>query len=99
MGILSEGVTQILIPLAALIGIGFALLQWILVSKVKISATSESDEEEKSYKSSLLADSEMEDGLQGLKVTIKCAEIQHAISVGELTHSLISTIYVLKIKT
>lgn len=37
MGLLSEASAQVLIPLAALIGIAFALLQWFLVSKVRIS--------------------------------------------------------------
>ena len=38
--LLSESVTGILIPVAAVIGIGFALLQWVLVSRVKVGPDS-----------------------------------------------------------
>ncbi|KAF2324012.1 hypothetical protein GH714_006143 [Hevea brasiliensis] len=39
MGVLSEGLTQVLIVVASLVGIGFALLQWFLVSKVRVSVS------------------------------------------------------------
>lgn len=77
MGSLSEGLTQILIPVAALVGIGFALLQWFLVSRVRVSDYSQ----EKGYKDRLIEDEE--EGVDNLEVTTKCAEIQNAISVGE----------------
>lgn len=80
MGLLSEGVTQVVIPLAGVVGIGFALLQWYLVSKVRVSA--ESGGEHNGYKDTLLEE-EQEEGLNNLEVTIKCAEIQNAISVGQ----------------
>ena len=89
MGELSEGLTQVLIPVAALIGIGFALLQWLLVSRVRVSADAEHSGADNGYKSSLIGDAELENGVQGLEVTIKCAEIQHAISVGEMSPSLL----------
>ncbi|KAJ7973275.1 putative Pyrophosphate-energized vacuolar membrane proton pump [Quillaja saponaria] len=80
MGVLSEGITQVLIPVAALIGIGFALLQWILVSKVRVSVGS--DDQYGGYKNPLIGGAELENGVDSLEVTIKCAEIQKAISVG-----------------
>ncbi|KAJ6434568.1 hypothetical protein OIU84_018141 [Salix udensis] len=75
MGMLSEGLTQVLIPAAALVGIAFALLQWYLVSKVKVSGDSSGD-----YSDKLIE--EEEEGTDNLEVSIKCAEIQNAISVG-----------------
>ncbi|KAJ4830030.1 Pyrophosphate-energized vacuolar membrane proton pump 1 [Turnera subulata] len=76
MVLLSEGLTQVLIPVAALLGIGFALLQWYLVSKVKLSGDSCSSN---GHTDRLL---EEEEGVNNLDVTAKCAEIQNAISVG-----------------
>ena len=82
MSALNEALTQLLIPVAALVGIGFALLQWFLVSKVKVSSNDSSN----GYKDKLIeADDEEEEGIDNLEVSIKCAEIQHAISVGELS--------------
>jgi len=80
MGMLSEGLTQVLIPAAALVGIAFALLQWYLVSKVKVSGDSSNG-----YSGKLIE--EEEDGIDSLEVSIKCAEIQNAISVGNLSIS------------
>ncbi|KAH7574636.1 hypothetical protein JRO89_XS03G0324300 [Xanthoceras sorbifolium] len=84
MGSLSEGVTQVLIPVSALIGIGFALIQWFLVSKVRVSNAPDSN----GYKDRLIEEAETEEGVDNLEVTIKCAEIQNAISVGLLPLSL-----------
>lgn len=83
MGLLSEGLTQVVIPLAAVVGIGFALLQWFLVSKVKVSGVYG---ERNGFKDKLIADEE--EGVNSLEVTNKCAEIQHAISIGDLSLSL-----------
>ena len=83
MGLLSEGLTQLLIPLAALVGLAFALLQWFLVSRVKVSG---SYGERNGYKDKLIG--ETEEGVDSLEVTIKVAEIQNAISIGELSLSL-----------
>ncbi|KAG5244724.1 inorganic pyrophosphatase family protein [Salix suchowensis] len=75
MGMLSEGLTQVLIPASALVGIVFALLQWYLVSKVKVSGDSSNGLSDKLIE-------EEEDGVNNREASIKCAEIQHAISVG-----------------
>lgn len=82
MGLLSEGLTQILIPVAAFIGLGFALFQWFLVSKVKVSG---GYGDYSGYKDRLINEGETEEGVDTLEVSIKCAEIQNAISVGELS--------------
>ncbi|KAF3664942.1 Pyrophosphate-energized vacuolar membrane proton pump 1 [Capsicum annuum] len=79
MGLMSESLTQILIPLAALIGIGFALLQWFLVSKVRVSGGSELDSE---YNDKLIEEDGQEEGTDSDVVVAKCAEIQKAISEG-----------------
>lgn len=76
----SETITQILIPVAALVGIGFALLQWFFVSKVKVSYDSRSNSD---YKDSLIEE-EQEEGVDNFEAVIKCAEIQNAISEGKL---------------
>ncbi|XP_022156348.1 pyrophosphate-energized vacuolar membrane proton pump 1-like [Momordica charantia] len=78
MGGLSEGLTQLLIPAAALLGIGFALLQWLLVSRVKISDYSDMDESQENN----LIEGGGEEGIDDFEVVLKCAEIQKAISVG-----------------
>ena len=84
MGLLSEGLTQVLIPVGALIGIGFALLQWLLVSRVRVSAGF--GDERDGYKDRLIhGDEDQEEGVDNLEVTIKCAEIQNAISVGQFS--------------
>ncbi len=83
MGVLSEGLTQVLIPVAAFIGLGFALLQWFLVSKVRVSGNSG---DYSGYKDRLIDGGE--EGVDHLEVSIKVAEIQNAISVGELSLSL-----------
>ena len=80
---LSEGLTQVLIPVAAFIGLGFALLQWFLVSKVRVSGNSG---DYSGYKDRLIDGGE--EGVDHLEVSIKVAEIQNAISVGELSLSL-----------
>lgn len=85
MALLTEGLTQVLIPVAALIGLGFALLQWFLVSKVRVSGEA-SDYD--GYKDSLIDAGEFEEGVDNFEVSIKVAEIQNAISVGELSISL-----------
>ncbi|KAH0994374.1 hypothetical protein GBA52_018238 [Prunus armeniaca] len=66
MGLLSEGLTQLLIPLAALVGLAFALLQWFLVSRVKVSG---SYSDGNGYKDKLIG--EAEEGVDSLEVTIK----------------------------
>lgn len=88
MGLLSEGLTQILIPVAAFIGLAFALFQWFLVSKVKVSG-GYGDYSGYKDKDRLINEGDTEEGVDTLEVSIKCAEIQNAISVGELSLSLV----------
>lgn len=74
--------TEILIPVCAIIGIVFALFQWMLVSKVKLSAardTSPNSAGKNGYSDYLI---EEEEGINDHNVVIKCAEIQNAISEG-----------------
>ncbi|KAF3789054.1 Pyrophosphate-energized vacuolar membrane proton pump [Nymphaea thermarum] len=82
--ILSETVTEVLIPVASVVGIAYALLQWFLVSRVKLSPeqlpTSSNNSSKKNGLSEYLV--EEEEGLSDHNVVSKCAEIQKAISEG-----------------
>ncbi|XP_047339242.1 pyrophosphate-energized vacuolar membrane proton pump-like [Impatiens glandulifera] len=85
MGLMSETVTQIVIPLSALVGIVFALVQWVIVSKVKVSVGSGVDIN--GYNDRLIEeqeddDQQEEEGVDPDEAVAKCAEIQNAISVG-----------------
>ncbi|KAH1117879.1 hypothetical protein GYH30_046918 [Glycine max] len=75
--------TEILIPVCAIIGIAFALFQWVLVSKVKLSAARDASSNagggKNGYNDYLI---EEEEGLNDHNVVLKCAEIQNAISEG-----------------
>lgn len=62
------------------------LIQWVLVSKVKISKGAGSN----GYDDMLIEVEDAEEGVDSLEVAIKCAEIQNAISVGELPFSCLS---------
>ncbi|XP_058076954.1 pyrophosphate-energized vacuolar membrane proton pump-like [Magnolia sinica] len=77
MGLMGETVTEIVIPVAAVIGIGFALVQWFLVSKVRVSIDSGV---KNGYNDRLIEDEE--ENVDSQEVVVKCAEIQSAISVG-----------------
>jgi len=80
--------TEILIPVCAVIGIAFALFQWLLVSKVKLTAGRDSSSEapgKNGYNDSLI---EEEEGINDHNVVLKCAEIQNAISEGIISLSL-----------
>ncbi|KAA8545240.1 hypothetical protein F0562_020024 [Nyssa sinensis] len=79
MGLMGETLTQILIPLAAIVGIEFALLQWFLVSKVRVSNVSGLNN---GYMNALIEDDEQEEGVDNDEAVEKCAEIQNAISLG-----------------
>ncbi|MBA0754138.1 hypothetical protein Gogos_022043 [Gossypium gossypioides] len=77
---------EILIPVCAVIGIVFSLVQWLLVSKVKLSPGPDSGSPgnngaggKNGYSDYLI---EEEEGLNDHNVVIKCAEIQTAISEG-----------------
>lgn len=74
MPILSYVWTEVLIPVAAVIGIAFALVQWYLVSFISVSPAKSSDNGHDEYL--------LEEGPDGPDAVIKCAEIQEAISVG-----------------
>jgi inorganic pyrophosphatase len=81
--ILPELATQVVIPVAAAVGIAFAVLQWVLVSKVRL--TPERGRADggaaKGGPSDYLI--EEEEGLNDHNVVVRCAEIQSAISEGE----------------
>jgi hypothetical protein len=80
--ILPELATQVLIPVAAAVGIAFAVVQWVLVSKVRVTPERRADGGAvKSGPSDYLI--EEEEGLNDHNVVVKCAEIQTAISEGE----------------
>ncbi|CAI0542674.1 unnamed protein product, partial [Linum tenue] len=81
--------TQILIPVCGVIGIAFALFQWVLVSSVKLSPAGGRDAANKNgYNDSLI---EEEEGVNDHSVVAKCAEIQNAISEGST--SFLFTMY------
>jgi inorganic pyrophosphatase len=81
MAILSDAATQVLVPLAAVVGIAFAVAQWVLVSRVKLSPSASAGARDKD----VLGDSliEEEEGLNDHNVVVRCAEIQNAIAEGE----------------
>lgn len=66
---------NIFIPICGLVGIAFALLQWHIVSKIKVSP-------EAGRYNEYVA---VEDGTDDQGVIHKVAEIQEAISKGELS--------------
>ncbi|KAG2718906.1 hypothetical protein I3843_03G233400 [Carya illinoinensis] len=77
--------TEILIPACSLVAIAFALLQWLIVSRVKLSpggldsAGANSGSGKNGYAEYLI---EEEDGLNDHSVVLKCADIQNAIAEG-----------------
>ncbi|KMZ69328.1 Inorganic diphosphatase [Zostera marina] len=81
-GLMSDVVVQLVIPIAAVIGIIFSLFQWYLVSRVKLFGEREHGvgAESKNGLNDYLV--EEEDGLNDQNVVNKCAEIQTAISEG-----------------
>ena len=84
--LLSELVTEIVIPVCAVVGIAFSLVQWLLVSRVKLTperhGPSSSPRNNKNGYGDYLI--EEEEGINDHNVVIKCAEIQSAISEGEV---------------
>ncbi|XP_073056305.1 pyrophosphate-energized vacuolar membrane proton pump-like isoform X1 [Primulina eburnea] len=75
--------TQIVIPVCAVIGIVFSLVQWLLVSRVKLSLESNVSDSLKNVQDAhgdyLI---EEEEGINDQNVVETCAEIQNAISEG-----------------
>ena len=82
--ILPELGTHVLIPVAAAVGISFSVVQWVLVSKVRLAPERRADGGG-AVKSGPASDYliEEEEGLNDHNVVVKCAEIQNAISEGE----------------
>ena len=81
MAILSALATEVLIPVAGVIGIAFAVVQWVLVSRVKLSpAAAAAGGSKNGYGDYLI---EEDEDLDDHNVVVKCAEIQNAISEGE----------------
>ena len=76
--------TEILIPVCAVVGIAFSLIQWLLVSKVKLTPSSEHASANNGAGKNGFADHliEEEEGINDHSVVLKCAEIQTAISEG-----------------
>ncbi|KAK6127980.1 hypothetical protein DH2020_038282 [Rehmannia glutinosa] len=83
MALLPDLGTEIVIPVCAVIGIVFSLVQWFLVSRVKLSPDRAGDSVAKNGKNGygdyLI---EEEEGINDQSVVAKCAEIQNAISEG-----------------
>ncbi|KAJ0458797.1 putative inorganic diphosphatase [Helianthus annuus] len=79
--LLSDLATEIIIPVCAVIGILFSLIQWALVSRVKLTPdrNGPSSNNKNGFNDSLI---EEEEGVNEHNVVAKCAEIQNAISEG-----------------
>ncbi|KAJ0833959.1 putative inorganic diphosphatase [Helianthus annuus] len=79
--LLSDLATEIIIPVCAVIGILFSLIQWVLVSRVKLTPdrNGPSSNNKNGFSDSLI---EEEEGVNEHNVVAKCAEIQNAISEG-----------------
>lgn len=71
--------TEIIIPVCAIIGIAFSLVQWVLVSKIKVTPEKAPADNKNGFTESLI---EEEEGINDHNVVHKCAEIQNAISEG-----------------
>jgi H+-translocating diphosphatase len=85
-------VADVVIPACAALGIGFALWQWFLVSKVKVSAYAASGNGHHNGGAVFRADDDFDEDVgmgdeeeEGNVVVAvaRCAEVQSAISVGE----------------
>lgn len=83
--LLSELATEIVIPVCAVVGIVFSLVQWFLVSLVKLTperhGPSSSPRNSKNGYGDYLI--EEEEGINDHNVVTKCADIQSAISEGD----------------
>lgn len=81
MGAFGDGLARALILLTAVLGIGFALYQWFVVSKVKVFR--DSDDSERTTASLVGGQiGDEESGDEDPASVAKCAEIQNAIAVG-----------------
>jgi inorganic pyrophosphatase len=90
MAVLGTAAVEVFIPVAALIGIAFAVLQWYVVARVPVvadhgSAAQGKDDRRGEGRSGVLAEveeEEEEDGVDRVAAEARCAEIQQAISIG-----------------
>ncbi|KAJ7513667.1 hypothetical protein O6H91_23G010100 [Diphasiastrum complanatum] len=89
MALLSPFLVLVLVPVAAVIGIVFALVQWLIVSRVSVraSAANGTPVSNNGYGEYLLE----EEGTDDANLVLKCAEIQSAISEG--AQSFLATEY------
>ncbi|MCO5580462.1 hypothetical protein L7F22_034330 [Adiantum nelumboides] len=85
MPILTTVWTEVLIPIADVIGIAFSLLQWYYVSFIFVSPAKSSDNNHQDY--------QLEEGPDGPDAIIKCAEIQEEFSLGANFVSLHRCVY------
>lgn len=94
--LLSDFCTEIVIPICAVIGIVFSLVQWYLVSLVKLSPEnggySPKNEKNNGCHDSLV---EEEEGINDQNVVVRCAEIQNAISEGK-SYSLLDLFLIIE---
>lgn len=82
--LLSELATDILVPVCAVVGIVFSLVQWFIVSRVRLTherPSSSNSDKKNGFNDYLI---EEEEGINDQSVVAKCAEIQNAISEGDL---------------
>jgi H+-translocating diphosphatase len=87
--ILTEPAMHVIIPITVVVGIDFAVLQWVLVSKVRLSPERRTDDNlRRSGPSFYLI--EEEEGLNDHNIVVKCVEIQSAISEGEMPRVLVT---------
>jgi len=90
MAVLGTAAVEALIPVAALIGIAFAMLQWYVVARVPVPSHAGEDDGDGGGGGSKqhghgvrgTEEDEEEDGMDYLLVEARCAEIQRAISIG-----------------
>lgn len=89
MAVLGTAAVEALIPVAALIGIAFAMLQWYVVARVPVpshagegSGGGEGSKQGHGMRGKEDEEGEEEDGMDYLLVEARCAEIQRAISIG-----------------
>jgi H+-translocating diphosphatase len=85
MAVLGTVAVEVFIPVAALIGIAFAVLQWYVVARVAVNSDAGGGAGGKGRGGGsdvLEEDEEEEYGVDRLAVEARCAEIQQAISIG-----------------
>lgn len=81
MAVIGTAGAEVLIPLAAVIGIAFAVFQWYVVAKVPVPSH-DGEDGGAAQKGRSGHEENAEDGVDYRQVEARCAEIQHAISIG-----------------